>query len=277
MKEGLISGNGSLSIHQSSLTPWRLHCDNPCTWSVTLDVQSSYVALHLDLASDWVTLRQVWCLTTKTRGWKSEGFINWLPGVAASFAAMDLPLWENLTWLDPEDLSNPLSGQHRRDSHVSWQGALQSEIDSWTDGSSEIHSGRMIDLEIIFVLPLSRLSGSAIPWSFSKSTQVLQQKVSCKCKHVDSQSEVAAVPSFNIVVMKKETGSSPNDSHDIDGHNRNCSPFLPMPSILSPGRMFLFHIQTSQEKAERKVLLCHCLIHKGPTRGCGIFSCSPKN
>lgn len=94
---------------------------------------------------------------------------------------------------------------------------------------------RMIEPEIIFALPLSLdfrsrhcalslplpiasimhiispAAAGAVPWLFSKSTSALHQKVSCKCKHVGSQSKVAAdftLSFFSVVVMKKESGSS---------------------------------------------------------------------
>lgn len=61
---------------------------------------------------EWVWL--MWCLTTKRLGLKSEGVMDWTPGVATTIASMDPLLWKDVTRLDPEDLSYPLSRQDRR-------------------------------------------------------------------------------------------------------------------------------------------------------------------
>lgn len=124
--------------------------------------------------------------------------MNWMPGVAASIASVDLLLWENLTWLDPEDLSNPLSHQDRRGRHASWQGELQSEGDSWTDGSSEIHSTEDDWTRNNFSL-------ATLSWF---QIIPLPLVISCMSFHLLQGVQSHDCSSFNVVVMKKETRSS---------------------------------------------------------------------
>ena len=96
---------------------------------------------------------------------KSRRVVNWMPGVVASITPVDL-LLEDLTWLDPEDVSYPLLHQNRRQ----WKLLLTGCTAVWGRQMAALKFSRtrtMIEPEIIFVFPLLIVANTTVFYHYN--------------------------------------------------------------------------------------------------------------
>lgn len=241
VKEGQISGEDSSSILRSQclsctfpLAGGQLRCDlsHPqllhCITSGLFPWLSNLGPSALDLCD---------VLPPGGSDLVLRGLVNRRPRAAARVASVDLLLWENLTWLDPEEISNPLShtesaGVDMYPDRVHWSQSETVGLTAtlkfirWSIIEAETVSGLLFDFT-------SHICVSATCKLFSKSTPVLHQDVSCRFKHSDRREA-----SFNVYNDKKKRVSI--STHNIERRNKKVPPVHKMPSNCSPSRETLY-------------------------------------